>query len=199
MQAARGASLTSDPGSSAGSNAGKSGPSGSRSRLGLVVCIAGLAWLLDVVTKIIAVRELGEDPVEVLGSVLQLHLTRNAGAAFSTGTSMTAVIAVFGCVAFVVVSLLARRVRTAGWAWALGLLLAGIAGNLTDRFFRDPGPLRGHVIDFLELPNWPIFNVADICINVAAALIVIQSIRGIPLAGRAADPADEVPATEADR
>jgi signal peptidase II len=65
----------------------------------------------------------------------------------------------------------------------MGLLLAGIAGNLTDRIFRDPGPLRGHVVDFLELPHWPIFNVADICINVAAALIVIQSVRGVPLRG----------------
>lgn len=178
MQAARGASLTSDTGSSSGSI-------GSGSRFGLIVTIASVAWLIDLVTKIVAVRELGQDPVRVVGSVLQLHLTRNAGAAFSTGTSWTAMIAIFGCAAFVVVALLARRVRTGAWAWAFGLLLAGIAGNLTDRFFREPGPLRGHVIDFLELPNWPIFNVADVCINLAAALIVIQSIRGIPLAGRA--------------
>ena len=67
---------------------------------------------------------------------------------------------------------------------SLALLLAGIAGNLTDRFFRDPGPLRGHVIDFLELPKWPIFNVADVCINVAALIIVIQSVRGVGLSGR---------------
>jgi signal peptidase II len=169
MQAARGASLTRDQ----------------ASRLGLLLSIAVVAWLADVVTKIIAVRELADrPPVEVLGSLLQLNLTRNAGAAFSTGTSLTPVIAGFAIVAFVVVLVLARRVRTKGWAWALGLLLAGIAGNLTDRLFRDPGPLRGHVIDFLELPNWPIFNVADICINVAAALIVIQSLRGVPLRGR---------------
>jgi len=43
--------------------------------------------------------------------------------------------------------------------------------------------LRGHVVDFLQLPHWPIFNVADVCINVAAALIVLQSVRGIPLRG----------------
>ena len=96
---------------------------------------------------------------------------------------MTAAIAIFGCVAFLGVCWLARRVRDTAWAWALGLLLAGISGNLTDRFFRDPGPLRGQVIDVLELPNWPIFNVADICINIAAALIVIQSVRGVPLGG----------------
>ena len=61
---------------------------------------------------------------------------------------------------------LARRIGSVGWAIALGLLLAGVAGNLTDRLVREPGPLRGHVIDFFMLPNWPVFNVADICINV---------------------------------
>ena len=146
--------------------------------------VALVAWLTDVATKVVAQRELADrGPVEVLGSLLRLHLTSNAGAAFSTGTSLTPVISVFAIVAFVVVLALAVRVRTTGWAWALGLLLAGIAGNLTDRIFREPGPLRGHVIDFMELPHWPIFNVADICINVAAALIVLQSVRGVPLRG----------------
>ena len=174
MQAARGASLTRDQ-----------APHTRASRLGLLLGIAVVGWLVDLVTKVIAQRELAErGPVEVIGSLLRLNLTRNAGAAFSTGRSLTPVIAVFALVAFVVVLVLAMRVRTTGWAWALGLLLAGIAGNLTDRIFREPGPLRGHVIDFLELPHWPIFNVADICINVAAALIVLQSLRGVPLRGR---------------
>ena len=65
----------------------------------------------------------------------------------------------------------------------VGLLLAGVAGNLTDRMFREPGPFRGHVIDFLMLPNWPVFNVADMCINVAAGLILIQAFRGIRIDG----------------
>ena len=69
------------------------------------------------------------------------------------------------------------------WAVAFGLLLAGITGNLTDRIFRAPGGLRGHVVDFLQLPHWPIFNVADMCINVAAALILVQAFRGIRLDG----------------
>jgi signal peptidase II len=177
MQAARGASLTRD-------QASRSGPS----RLGLVTGIALGAWLVDLVSKVVAQRELADrDPVEVIGSLLRLHLTRNAGAAFSTGTSLTPVIALFAVVAFVVVAVLAARVGTTGWAWAMGLLLAGIGGNLTDRIFREPGPLRGHVIDFLELPHWPIFNVADICINVAAALIVLQSVRGVPLRGVGAE------------
>jgi signal peptidase II len=169
MQAARGASLTGDR----------------APRLGLLLSIAVAFWLVDLGTKILAQRELADrGPVHVLGPVLRLTLTHNSGAAFSTGTSLTPVISIFAVTAFAVVLVLAMRVRTTGWAWALGLLLAGIAGNLTDRLFREPGPLRGHVIDFLQLPHWPIFNVADICINVAAALIVILSMRGIPLRGR---------------
>jgi signal peptidase II len=183
MQATRGASLTSDR------------PTKDRSRFGVILGIAAGAWLVDLVTKILAVHGLsGHEPVKLVGSLLKLNLTRNAGAAFSTGTGLTPWITLFGFVALVVVVAIARRVRTPLWALAIGLLLAGIAGNLTDRMFRDPSPLRGHVVDFLELPHWPIFNVADICINVAAALIVLQSLRGIPMAGRPTgaetDPAD---------
>lgn len=153
----------------------------------MVVGTALVAWSVDIGTKVLAVRELSDRaPVEVLGSVLQLNLVRNPGAAFSTGTGLTPWISVFGCVALVVAIVVSRRVRTPLWGVAMGLLIAGIAGNLTDRFFREPGPLRGHVIDFLELPNWPVFNVADICINVAAGLIVLQSLRGVPMTGRPA-------------
>lgn len=146
-----------------------------------------VAWLVDLVTKVVAQQHLADrGPVNLIGSFLRLHLTRNPGAAFSTGVGITPVISVFACVALVAVVFLARRVGTTAWAWAMGLLLAGIAGNLTDRIFREPGPLRGHVVDFLELPHWPIFNIADICINVAAVLIVAQSLRGVPLSGRPA-------------
>jgi signal peptidase II len=183
MQAARGASLTSDPGSDGAPNSDSG-----RSRLGLTFGVAGLAVLVDVGTKVAAVNGLSDGrPRDLVGSLLQLHLTRNAGAAFSTGTGITPWITLFGCVALVAVAVISRRARTTGWAVSMGLLVAGITGNLGDRFFRDPGPLRGHVIDFLELPHWPIFNVADICINVAAVLIVVQSVRGIPMAGRTGD------------
>ena len=74
--------------------------------------------------------------------------------------------------------------RSTFWAVGFGFLLAGVTGNLADRLFRDPGPLRGHVVDFLMLPHWPVFNVADVCINVAAVVIVVQALRGIRLDGR---------------
>ena len=112
-----------------------------------------------------------------------LHLTRNPGAAFSTGTEYTVVLTCVAIAAVLVVLYLTRRLGSPRWAVALGLLLAGVAGNLTDRLFREPGPLRGHVIDFLMLPHWPVFNVADMCINVAAVLILVQAFRGIRIDG----------------
>ncbi|SFC04372.1 signal peptidase II [Nocardioides terrae] len=154
--------------------------------------LVALAWLvglgIDQATKALAVDRLtDEDDVRVVGSLLQLHLTRNAGAAFSTGTQFTVVLSCLAAVATVVVAVIALRARTTVWALALGLLLAGITGNLADRVFRAPGTLRGEVIDFLMLPHWPVFNVADICITVAAALIVLQAFRGIRLDGRRED------------
>ena len=85
--------------------------------------------------------------------------------------------------ATVVVLVLARRLRNGLWAVGLGCLLGGVLGNLTDRVFREPAVLRGHVVDFLALPNWPVFNVADICINLAAAVIILQAVRGISYTG----------------
>jgi signal peptidase II len=151
---------------------------------GVFALVALTAYAVDVVTKIIAVDRLsGRPDVEVVGDLLVLHLVRNPGAAFSTGTGYTAVFSCVAIAAVVAIIYIARRVGSAGWAVALGFLLAGVAGNLTDRLVREPGPLRGHVVDFFMLPHWPVFNVADICIDVAAALILIQVFRGVRIDG----------------
>jgi len=182
MQAARGTSLESDTtvdGSVPGSAT-------SRTRLrGVFVLVALVLYAVDVTTKIVAVDRLTDRPdVPVVGDFLVLHLTRNPGAAFSTGTQYTVVLTFIAMAAVLVVLWLSRRIGSVAWAVALGALLAGVAGNLTDRLLREPGPLRGHVIDFLMLPNWPVFNIADICINVAAGLILVQAIRGVRIDGR---------------
>jgi signal peptidase II len=153
--------------------------------------VAVLGYALDLGTKILAVDRLtGRPPVRVVGDVLRLDLARNPGAAFSTGTSYTLVLSLVAIAAAVGVLWVARRLGSVGWAVALGFLLAGILGNLTDRVFRTPGFLQGHVVDFLRLPHWPIFNVADMCINVAAALIVVQAVRGIAVSGVVESPGD---------
>lgn len=146
----------------------------------LFAATAATAYALDIGTKVLAVQQLsGRPDVEVVGSWLTLHLVRNPGAAFSMGTEYTVVLTLLAIVAATVMLYLSRTVADRIWALGLGLALAGVAGNLTDRMLRDPGPFRGHVIDFLRLPNWPVFNVADMCINVGIALIVIQVLRGI--------------------
>jgi signal peptidase II len=180
MQAARGTSL------SDATNPHSTSPTGSRrARLtALFVAVTLTAYAVDLGTKLLAVSRLnGRPDVEVVGELLVLHLTRNPGAAFSTGTEYTVVLTCVAMLAVLVVVHLSRRLGSVGWAVALGLLLAGVSGNLTDRLFREPGPFRGHVIDFLMLPHWPVFNVADMCINVAAALILVQASRGIRING----------------
>jgi signal peptidase II len=187
MQAARGTSLSdgTDP----------HPPRHERPRARLIALFAGVAltaYAVDLVSKLLAVARLsGKPDVHVVGDLLVLHLTRNPGAAFSTGTEYTVVLTCVAIAAVLVVLHLSRRVGTVGWAVALGLLLAGVAGNLTDRIFRAPGPLHGHVIDFLMLPHWPIFNVADICIDVAAGLILLHAFRGIRIDGGRASTGSE--------
>ncbi|MFN8195006.1 MAG: signal peptidase II [Nocardioidaceae bacterium] len=182
MQAARGTPLTGD--GSPDGFARDTTTSGARPRL-LMAAVALVAYVLDVGTKIWAVEHLtGREPLNVVGDLLRFNLTRNPGAAFSTGTGLTLALSSLAVVAVVVILWVGRRVGTRLWALALGLLLAGVGGNLTDRLFRAPGPMRGHVVDFMQLPHWPIFNVADICIDTGVALIVLQALRGIAIDGR---------------
>lgn len=194
LQTARGASLSTsedsaDPsGTPVGEGRGPahaavSKPSG-RSATRLVFAVGFVALLVDVFTKRIAVRELtGREPIEIFGEFLQLRLVLNPGAAFGAGASLTPVITVIAIAATAATIYFAFRVRHRGWAVALGLLLAGVGGNLMDRLFREPGPFRGHVVDFFALPHWPVFNVADICIDAAAVIFAVLLIRGVPLDG----------------
>lgn len=168
--------------------AGAPRPTHSRLRLRLLyACVAVGGALLDLITKIIAVNLLNPaEPVQLLGGLLHLRLVRNPGAAFSLGENFTPVFAVLATAVLIfVVVFLARRIGHSGWAVGLGLVTAGVAGNLVDRYFRPPGFLHGHVVDFLQLPYWPIFNVADMCITTAAVLIVVLSvIKNVGLDGK---------------
>jgi signal peptidase II len=178
MQAARGTSLTSDPSTSRP-------PSATRRRyLWLFAGVAAAGYLADLVSKVLAVAHLtpGEQ-VRVVGDLLTFYIARNPGAAFSTGTSYTLLLTFIAIGATVAVLWVSRRLGSAGWAVGLGFLLAGVLGNLTDRVFREPGVLRGHVVDFIRLPHWPVFNVADVCINIAAAFIIVQALRGVGVNG----------------
>ncbi|MEL4504118.1 signal peptidase II [Luteococcus sp. H138] len=140
--------------------------------------LAGLA--LDQLTKYLAVEHLDpQRPVRVIGELLQLHLIRNPGAAFSLGDGSTLLISLLAVAATLAMLLVvAPRVRTVGAGLLAGLATAGITGNLVDRLVRPPSPLQGHVIDFFQLPHFAIFNVADIFITGTAAILVWQAFRG---------------------
>lgn len=180
MQAARGAAVA------------PSRPSTHR-RTWLLASIAVFVLAADVITKLVAVATLADrDRVTVIPHVLWLTFTRNAGAAFSVGTKATFIFTAVAVAVVVVILRTARTLASSAWAVVLGLLLGGALGNLSDRMFRSPGPFRGHVVDWIELPHWPIFNLADVCINIAAVLILILAWRGVRLSGaKAPGPAEE--------
>lgn len=158
-----------------------------RTRLPLLLGVAGVVLALDIASKALAVRELTERaPVELLGGLLTLRLVRNPGAAFGVAQGMTVVFTLVAAAVVVAILRLSRRLVSLPWAVALGLVLGGAVGNLLDRLFREPGPGRGHVVDFLELPHWPVFNVADSAIVCAAVLMVLLTARGSTYDGRRA-------------
>lgn len=156
----------------------------------LLAAVAATVLALDQATKALAVARLSENvPVPVIEGWLQLRLVRNAGAAFSLSTGTTWLFTLIACGVVFVIVRTARRIGSTAWALVLGLLLGGALGNLTDRLLREPGFARGHVVDFVEylkfpFIQFPVFNVADSCIVVAAFLIALLAIREVPMEGR---------------
>lgn len=154
--------------------------------LAVVGALALVLLVMDQVTKNWAVATLPElDPQPFLGEVLQLTLLYNSGAAWGMGAEITPVVTclqmaiVLGVIVFAI-----RSVRSPSYALALGLIMGGALGNIHDRLLRAPGPFHGAVVDFLELPHWPVFNVADIGVVGGAILIVALGLFGVD-----ADPA----------
>ncbi len=156
---------------------------------GLVVIATALCYVTDQLTKWWALSALpGRGRVALIGDLLGLRLIGNSGAAFSLGAGRTWIFTLISIVVVVVVARAARRVTSRAWALTFGLLLGGALGNLTDRMVREPGPGRGHVVDFIDY-GWFIGNVADIWIVVAAVLLVLLTLLGVPTGPAPADPA----------
>ncbi len=155
-----------------------------RRRLPLLLAVAAVILVADVISKQLVVAQLSNrGPVEVIPSVLDLELTRNAGAAFGLAAGSTILFTLVAAAVVVFIIRASRKLASTGWAWALGLLLGGALGNLADRLFRNPAPLRGHVVDWIHLHHWPVFNLADSAIVVGGVLAVLLSMRGIRLDG----------------
>lgn len=176
MQDAAGAPLTRD----ADIDAPAPEPSEGRSRLlGTVIGIATASFAADLASKVWALRTLTPgDPQPLIGDWIRLNLIRNSGAAFSIGDGVTWVMTLIAVVITGVAIKAALRVRNLPWAVALGLLIGGSLGNLVDRFFREPGFLHGHVVDFIDYFGLFIGNVADIAIVVAAPIMAWLFLRG---------------------
>jgi len=143
--------------------------------------LAALIWLIDYATKVWALNNLSQvEPIKIIGSILQLRLVVNPGAAFRFGTSFTFIFTILAVMAVAVIAYYAIKIANRWWSVVLGLALGGVLGNLTDRIFREPSIFNGHVIDWIELPSFPVFNVADMAIVGAALVSVLLIAKEIP-------------------
>lgn len=166
-----------DPVTEAGEE--QTGQPPARRRLKLLLSVAGVVLALDVITKVLAVKLLTPgQPVSIIGDTVTWTLVRNSGAAFSMATGYTWVLTLVATGVVVGIFWMGRRLVNPWWAVGLGMILGGALGNLVDRFFRSPGPLRGHVVDFLSIGWWPVFNVADPAVVGGAILLVVLSLFG---------------------
>ena len=141
-------------------------------------------WLFDYATKAWALIALDNEPKKILGTLLQFTLVKNSGAAFNLAGSFTVIFSVIAVLVIATIVRYAHMITSRGWLTCAGLLLGGVLGNLTDRIFREPGFFIGHVVDWIQIPHWPVFNIADSAITVAALIAVIQTMRNVPPVAR---------------
>ncbi|MEV5411742.1 signal peptidase II [Thermopolyspora sp. NPDC052614] len=181
LQAAGGTPLTSGDASTPEPDSG--GASRPRRAAALTLVAAGV-YAIDLASKTIVVAMLeNRPPVRLIGDLLQLRVIRNPGAAFSIGTGMTFVFTLIAVVVAAVIVRYAPRLRSLPWAITLGLLLGGALGNLTDRLFRAPAPFEGHVVDFIAVGSFPVFNAADSAIVCGGVLAVALAWLGYRIDG----------------
>jgi signal peptidase II len=149
-----------------------------------LLAVAGFVVTADVLSKLVVVAKLSDRaPIRLLGGLVKLEETRNAGAAFSVGGGSTIVFAVVAIVVIGVILRTARKLFSTPWALVLGLLLGGATGNLIDRVFRSPGVLRGQVVDWIRVPHFAVFNLADSAITIGGVLAVLLALLGRQLDG----------------
>ncbi|MFJ9851911.1 signal peptidase II [Streptomyces sp. NPDC101150] len=149
-------------------------------RILALLLVAAVVYALDLSSKLFVVAKLEHHaPVEVIGTLLRFTVIRNRGAAFSMGEALTIFLTIIATVVIVVIARIARKLYSLPWAIALGLLLGGAFGNLTDRVFRSPGVFKGAVVDFIAPAHFAVFNLADSAIVCGGILIVILSFRGL--------------------
>ena len=152
--------------------------------LSLFAGLAAFAYIFDQLTKLWVTSTMVEgERIPVLPPLLHWYFIRNSGAAFSIGENVTWIFTIIMVAVSVAILFQLRRLGSAWWAVALGLLFGGATGNLTDRLFREPSFAMGHVVDFIQLPNFAIFNIADSAVVSSVVIICLLTLRGIGLDG----------------
>jgi signal peptidase II len=143
----------------------------------LLYAVAAAAYLLDRITKLLVEDRLaGRPPIQLIPGVLDLNYTTNSGGAFGLGRSAPLVFAVATAVVGVAICITSVRLSRPSVAIALGLILGGALGNLTDRFVHGSG-FSGSVTDFIDFQIWPVFNLADSAIVIGAIILAFTGWR----------------------
>ncbi|MEV0967361.1 signal peptidase II [Microtetraspora glauca] len=147
-----------------------------------MLVLAAVVLLADQSSKFWATSALSDgERITVIPNLIRLQLLYNPGAAFSIGVGATWVFALAAAVAVVGLLYVGRRLRSPAWTVVLGALLGGATSHLLDRLFRAPGFAQGHVVDFIDYGGLFIGNVADIALTGSCVLLVLLSLRGVPL------------------
>lgn len=153
------------------------------------VAIALVVVIVDQLTKHWAVTSLGSDRDIHVVWTLQFNLAFNNGMAFGQGRGLGPVIGVVATLVIVFLLVSLRNESSRMSMIGMGLLIGGAAGNLIDRLFRGDAWLNGAVVDFIDLQWFPIFNVADMAVNVGAVLLILSSILSARSNGPIGEPA----------
>lgn len=146
---------------------------------------ATLLVIVDQLIKFLVVTELkGKPAISLIGplnadsdvSVLRFVFVSNTGAAFGLGSNFTLVISLIAIAVVIGLSKWMLKITDPIWMIAATLLFGGALGNLVDRVIREPQVLRGHVVDFISIGKFPVFNFADICISLAAVVMIYAAL-----------------------
>ncbi len=130
---------------------------------------------VDQLTKVWAVAALSDGPIVLIDGFLQLRLTRNPGAAFSSFTGGGPFLGAIAAFVAVAIAFLLPQIEERLDRVALSLVMGGALGNFVDRIFRADGFLDGAVVDFINFSFWPTFNGADSAISIGVVLMLLSA------------------------
>ena len=137
----------------------------------IIFSTAFIILLLDHFTKFIVIRnmQLGQS-IPIIKNVFHLSYVTNTGSAFGLFKNLNWFFVLFSVIVIIAIFYYLKnnvKKNERLLQFAIGLLLGGTLGNLTDRIF------YGHVIDFIDFRIWPVFNVADSAITISIILLIV--------------------------